>query len=932
MASQNFRIKNGLEIGVGNTYIERSVPQRVAISTAGTTTLDTVDGSKFRTASYTIQARTQNQIVTSSIGTTQFGSGYVPGTYSNVQLFAQTGVGTGAKATIGIVTEGTIEIGKSIGSIFTSTTDISSLSSGDVAVSNRTLKASAAENSKAIFALSNVGSGYTVIPEVSVTSPTISNNTVTGVEIGSPAIVNVSSVKLSNVVISGGSTITSIPTVAIPAPDGGGVTAEGVLSFGIGIGTYPVSTSGPVGTRPQDDSISVACTEGSGVAIGYSARIAALLQHNFPTDPNGNPNNPGGINTNRDYTPPLVGSGYTAGNFPITITAPDPGGTAIGASFTHNSFSLPDVYYGEGEFRAFPISNNGTGYTEIPTLTVDNPAIGSNVGLITGSLGISTITIVNGGSGYRKPPEIIGISTLLVGYAVTVGMGISNTGIYIAAGTGYNVGVTTLTVTGVNNVGSSASMTVTGYNSNGGIEVVSITNTGVGYTAPPIVTIENSNGISTGASIVLTELFVNDIALSTPRFSGYGMTSATANDLTFSYPERGSNVATINNGYGLGRIEIARKSDGLAGMGSGYLDIPGITITGGGGVGAAATVGSLGISSECVTITNQGSGYSGDVDTLTLSSNSPDGTSGPSIYVQYLYDSITVTSPGSGYTSREINITPGFNDAWASAPGAPGIATATDIIPDGVHLDVVGSGYTAGDLPLTPTYGSPSPGGTSKVYVGIESFSSYPGLGYTSAPTVIVSSPELGTGTTATFISSTSYYSGAEYYVRSGPGYGGTHVYYLQKLDSYHFKLSTDKDGTDPIVVGVDTTSLINISIGGTATSITITEPGTSFQVGDVVGISTLSTLSEYSESIGTGISFTVTNVYDSYQSSEVILLHSIGAASSEAYAVEYSGIDNEIGIGTFSADLSGNDVTLKFTSDYNDIDLIYIKNHLTEF
>ena len=90
--------------------------------------------------------------------------------------------------------------------------------------------------------------------------------------------------------------------------------------------------------------------------------------------------------------------------------------------------------------------------------------------------------------------------------------------------------------------------------------------------------------------------------------------------------------------------------------------------------------------------------------------------------------------------------------------------------------------------------------------------------------------------------------------------------------------------------------------------------------------------MSEYSESIGTGISFTVTNVYDSYQSSEVILLHSIGAASSEAYAVEYSGIDNEIGIGTFSADLSGNDVTLKFTSDYNDIDLIYIKNHLTEF
>ena len=929
MASQNFRIKNGLEIGVGNTYIERSVPQRVAISTAGTTTIDTVDGSKFRTASYTVQARTQNQIVTSSIGTTQFGSEYVPGTYSNVQLFAQTGVGTGAKATIGIVTEGTIEIGKSIGSIFTSTTDISSLSSGDVVVSNRILKASSAENSKAIFELSNVGSGYTVIPEVSVTSPTISNNTVTGVEIGSPAIVNVSSVKLSNVVISGGSTITSIPTAAIPAPDGGGVTAEGVLSFGLGIGTYPVSTSGPVGGRRGNYVIGVACTLGSGVAIGYSARLTGLLQHNFPTDPT----QAVGVDTLAYSTfsnlIPRVGSGYTPADFPVSITAVNNNPTGTAASFTHDSFCLPSTRDGF-RYVNYEISNVGTGYTEVPTLVVDNPAIGSNVGLITGTLGISTITLVNGGSGYRKPPEIIGISTLLVGYAVTVGMGISNTGIYIAAGSGYNVGVTTLTVTGINNVGSSASMTVTGYNSNGGIEVVSITNTGVGYTAPPIVTIENSNGISTGASIVLTELFVNDIAISTPRFSGYGLTSATANDLTFSYPERGSNVATINNDYGLTYISIARKPDGLAGVGSGYLSIPGITITGGGGSGAAATITSLGISSECITITDQGSGYTNPPDQITLTP----GSSGAllNIYNQYTYDTINITSPGSGYTSREINITPTYNAAWYKAAGAPGIATAIDIIPDGVHLDVVGSGYTAGDLPLTPTYGSPSPGGTSKVYVGIESFSSNPGLGYTSAPTVTVSSPELGTGTTATFISSTSYYSGAEYSVKSGPGYGGTHVYYLQKLDSYQFKLSTDKDGNDPIVVGIDTSMPVKISIGGTATSITITEPGTSFQVGDVVGISTLSTLSEYSESIGTGISFTVTNVYDSYQSSEVILLHSIGAASSEAYAVEYSGIDNEIGIGTFSADLSGNDVTLKFTSDYNDIDLIYIKNHLTEF
>ena len=932
MANQNFRVKNGLEIGVGNTYIQRSVPQRIAIPTAGTTTLDTIDGTVFRTASYTVQARTQNQIVTSSIGSTQFGSGYVPGTYTNVPLFAQTGVGTGAKATIGIVTESTIQIGKSIGSIFSATTDISGISSGSPSVFNSRLKASDYENSKAIFTLSNVGSGYTVIPEVSVASPTISNNTVTGVEIGSPAVIDVTSVKLTEVSISGGTTITSLPTATIPAPDGGGVQAEGIISFGfVPDAYYPVSSFGISGRAVGNISISAASTDGTGVGFGFSARVTGLVEHNFA-------NSQDAVNAGVDTgafiifqnNVPYTGAGYTPGNFPVTITAN--GTSNANAVLAHDSFSLPTTR-GNMWWSQYPITNMGTGYTEIPTLVVDNPSIGSNVGVLTATLGISTIVVVNGGSGYRRPPRLVGVSSDLVGFAGTIGMGVTDTGIFISAGSGYNTGVTTLTVTGVGNIGSGAEMTVKGYNPDGGIEAVTVSNTGVGYTVPPIVTIENSNGISTGASIVLTELFVKDVTISN-SYAGYGITQGvSANDLSFSYPEVGSNVATLTNDYGIGRIQIFRKADGLAGMGSGYLSIPGITISGGGGTGAAATVASLGISSACIAITDEGSGYSNYVNILSFDPASPEGQH--NIYVQYTYDFINITSAGSGYTSREVNITPIYNGAWYDDAGDGGISTATDVIADGIHLINVGSGYTAGDLPLIPTYGSPNPGGTSTVYVGIESFISYPGLGYTVAPTVTVSSPELGAGTTATFISSISVYSGAEYDIKAGPGYGGTHVYYIQPINSYDFKVSTDKDGNDPIVVGVDTSLIddnLKISIGGIATSITITEPGTSYQIGDVVGISTTTTLSDYSTSVGTGVSFTVTNTYTSYQTSEVTLLHSIGAASSDAYAVEYSGIDNEIGIGTFSADLDGNNVNLKFTSSYNDTDLIYIKNHLTEF
>ena len=84
MAIQNFRIKNGVELGVGNTFLVREAPQRVAITTAGTVVLDTIDYSTYRSASYTAQIRTQNQLSNSSIGSTNFGNGYVPGTYTDV--------------------------------------------------------------------------------------------------------------------------------------------------------------------------------------------------------------------------------------------------------------------------------------------------------------------------------------------------------------------------------------------------------------------------------------------------------------------------------------------------------------------------------------------------------------------------------------------------------------------------------------------------------------------------------------------------------------------------------------------------------------------------------------------------------------------------------------------------------------------------------
>jgi hypothetical protein len=134
LANQNFRIKNGIELGVGNTFLVQEAPQRVAITTAGTVVFDTIDSSTYRSASYTTQIRTQNQLSNSSIGSTNFKNGYVPGTYTDVKLVAQTGIGTGAKATIGIVTEQTITVSSIRGKVFRTDTDISGISSGSALI------------------------------------------------------------------------------------------------------------------------------------------------------------------------------------------------------------------------------------------------------------------------------------------------------------------------------------------------------------------------------------------------------------------------------------------------------------------------------------------------------------------------------------------------------------------------------------------------------------------------------------------------------------------------------------------------------------------------------------------------------------------------------------------------------------------------------
>ena len=130
--------------------------------------------------------------------------------------------------------------------------------------------------------------------------------------------------------------------------------------------------------------------------------------------------------------------------------------------------------------------------------------------------------------------------------------------------------------------------------------------------------------------------------------------------------------------------------------------------------------------------------------------------------------------------------------------------------------------------------------------------------------------------------------------------------------------MSNDSSVTDYINFGYDVSSNPNAFINGNVTSVSITNSGSGYEVGEVLTIDNSILKSEYDNSVGVGFSFTVANsLIESFQVSEILLLQSVGSASTDAYIVEYAGISNLENLGDYSADISGLNARLKFTPTY---------------
>jgi hypothetical protein len=599
-------------------------PGIVTTTSTNTVVIDTFNTATYRSARYNLQVTTNNQLRlgAGSVSGLNTGVNYLPGTYNDVVLIS-SGIGTGAKATIN-VTSPAYPITASFGGIFTTSSSISGIPTGYSVILSNTLTPTAYEQSKLTeIQVTNSGAGFTTVPSITISSPIIVGNPVAGVGVGSTAVVRLTSMKVTNVVLNTTGIVTStVPTVTYKNLVGVGTSATGYVGFGI---------------------------------------------------------------------------------------------------------------------STFTITNPGSGYTVSPTIT------------------------------YNQTPTSTPVTR--------VGMGISSLNLQITGGSGYNTGLTQITVNPVGGIGTGAVMQLGSVGAGGSITAIDIINVGSGYTVPPTVTITNTvSGV--GAAVTIRTMVVTDVT-----------------------------VTSVGSGFGTSKPTI-----GFAG----------------GGAGAAATVGNIVL------------------------------------------------------TSIEVNNS--------------------------------GFGYTSADMPVTATVSTPGVGNT--VGLGIYSVTATTGLGYTTNPSFTISSPTISPLTGAALTSVVGY--GATHNLVSGPGYGGTGVYYINPINSNTFRLTRDLAGTNPVFLGYDLSSVPTAYIGGSVSSVNITNSGSGYQVGEVLRVDNNSLKNQYASTVGTGFSFSVAGpLIQSFQISDLMLLQSVGSASTDAYVIEYAGIANQDNLGDYSADVSGSSARLKFTPTY---------------
>ena len=359
------------------------------------------------------------------------------------------------------------------------------------------------------------GSGYTVNPNVGVTTSPVGLSSANAVI---ESIVTDGSVSELRLVNAGFGYVTP-PIIKIDTPfkkreslgvgnvttSVGSYTTTGIVTSVIGIGTTIVGIATTVGTVGANPTTAITGIDTTGIQLGDALQVGLGISDGTVITGIGSTNAPDVI---------IVGLAMTVsiGSTIFTITRVESTGIEIVSSFS-TSFTKNVTL---GELSSISITDPGIGYTVAPTITIGNPS-GFSSGIITAVVGLGTTTnsvtslsIENGGTGYGVTPSITisDPSAFRVG-VITVGLSSSGIGttigsISIGSSGAFYATVPTLSITGPSStlgIGSTATA-VAFINNAGFITGAVITSPGFGYSTTDILTVSLTGGISTATGTV----------------------------------------------------------------------------------------------------------------------------------------------------------------------------------------------------------------------------------------------------------------------------------------------------------------------------------------------------------------------------------------------------------------------------------------------
>jgi hypothetical protein len=136
-------------------------------------------------------------------------------------------------------------------------------------------------------------------------------------------------------------------------------------------------------------------------------------------------------------------------------------------------------------------------------------------------------------------------------------------------------------------------------------------------------------------------------------------------------------------------------------------------------------------------------------------------------------------------------------------------------------------------------------------------------------------------------------------------------IVYATGIGLTTFSVSYVSGGSSIVAVGV--TQLSNtVSISGGVSSVAITTTGSGYRQGQVLTVNTNNI-----GTVGSGFSFTTGPLVDDFQVSDILVLQTVGSASTNVEVIEYVTLANNINLGEVTADINSGNVRVRFAPTY---------------